>query len=104
MSKQTNNMRVRKKKKDRFGSLLIVFVVFLLCGLVGYNTISLNKKNNELTDKKENLDQQINEQKKVSEELAAKAQYMQTKKYVEDVAKEKLGLVYPDEIIIKPEE
>ena len=47
MSKQTNNMRVRKKKKDRFGSLLIVFVVFLLCGLVGYNTISLNKKNNE---------------------------------------------------------
>ena len=26
---------------------------------------------------------------------------MKTKKYVEDVAKDKLGLVYPDEIIFK---
>ena len=28
---------------------------------------------------------------------------MQTKKYMEDVAKSKLGLVYPDEILIEPE-
>ena len=30
--------------------------------------------------------------------------YMQTKDYIEDEAKNKLGLVYPDEIVIKPKE
>ena len=29
---------------------------------------------------------------------------MKTKQYIEDVAKDKLGLVYPDEIVIKPSE
>ena len=29
---------------------------------------------------------------------------MQTKDYIEDEAKNKLGLVYPDEIVIKPNE
>ena len=30
--------------------------------------------------------------------------YVQTKKYVEEVAKERLGLVYPDEILFKAKE
>jgi cell division protein DivIC len=29
---------------------------------------------------------------------------MKTDEYIEDVAKSKLGLVYPDEIVIKPAE
>ena len=41
-----------------------------------------------------------NEHKKLEE----KEDYMKTKKYVEDVARNQLGLVYPDEIVIRPEE
>ena len=31
-------------------------------------------------------------------------EYTHTKKYIEEVARTKLGLVYPDEIIFKPKE
>ena len=31
-------------------------------------------------------------------------EYMQTDEYVEDVARSQLGLIYPDEIVVKPEE
>ena len=37
------------------------------------------------------------------EEIAEYEKYTQTKKYVEEVAKEKLGLVYEGEIIFKDE-
>ena len=36
-----------------------------------------------------------------AEEISDLEAYTRTKKYVEDVAKEKLGLVYEDEIIFK---
>ena len=39
-----------------------------------------------------------------AEEIAEFEAYTRTKKYVEDVAKEKLGLVYEDEIIFKSKE
>ncbi len=105
MSKRRINNRIRKKgKKDKTAAVLIGFVVMLLFCLVGYNTISLKNKVNEGSEKEEILEKQIGEAEKTSEELETKEQYMQTKKYVEDVAKDKIGLVYPDEIIIKPEE
>ena len=40
---------------------------------------------------------------KVDSELEEYEKYTQTQKYVEDVAKEKLGLVYEDEIVFKEE-
>ena len=44
--------------------------------------------------------------KKVKEQKAIEEQekYMQTKKYVEEVAKDKLGLVYPKEKVFKEKE
>ena len=39
-----------------------------------------------------------------SKELEEKEEYMKTDEYVEDVARSQLGLVYPDEIVIKPKE
>ena len=40
-------------------------------------------------------------EKKRAEDLEEKRVYVQTKQYIEKVAKEKLGLVNPDEIILK---
>ena len=42
------------------------------------------------------------EESKEAEELAQEQIYVQTKEYIEKMAKEKLGLVYPDEILLKP--
>ena len=50
------------------------------------------------------LDMQIEAEKKRTEEIEEFRKYTKTKKYIEDVAREKLGLVYEDEIIIQTDE
>ena len=49
------------------------------------------------------LREQIAEEEKRKEEIAEYEKYTRTKKYVEEVAKDKLGLVNEDEIIFKEE-
>ena len=51
--------------------------------------------------RREKDEERINQLTKEIEELK---KYVQTKKYVEEVAKERLGLVYKDEILFKAEE
>ena len=41
---------------------------------------------------------------KRSEELEDQRAYMQTVRYIEEIARKVLGLVYPDETILRPEE
>ncbi len=47
------------------------------------------------------LKEQIEYEEQRSEDIADFERYTQTRKYIEDTAKEKLGLVYPGEIIFK---
>ena len=49
------------------------------------------------------MENQIAAEEQRTKELEELEKYMQTKKYMEEVAKEKLGLVYPDEILIQPD-
>ena len=50
------------------------------------------------------LQEQIDAENARTEEIEEYRKYTQTKKYVEEVAKDKLGLVNEGEIIYKPEE
>ena len=47
------------------------------------------------------LQAQLDDEQKRTDELNEYKKYIQTKKFVEDVAKDKFGLVYPDEIIFR---
>ena len=48
------------------------------------------------------LETQIKEEKDRTKEIEKYKEYVGTDAYVEDVAKEKFGLVYEDEIVLKP--
>ena len=50
------------------------------------------------------LQEQIDAEEERAEQIEEYRKYTQTKKYVEEVAKDKLGLVNEGEIIYKPEE
>ena len=63
----------RKKRQNRTGMLLVTTVVMMMLIVV------------------------------TVEEIAEYGKYTQTKKYVEELAKDKLGLVYDGEIIFKDE-
>lgn len=49
------------------------------------------------------LEVQLAQEKEEAEQLEERRVYVQTKKYVEEVAKQ-IGFVYPDEIIYKPQD
>ena len=95
----------RRRKRDRQGnhmaSIGIVFVIFSMALVVNARSSSLRAGIWNTRCVRENLRTQVEEEKKRAEDLEEKRVYVQTKQYIEKVAKEKLGLVNPDEIILK---
>ncbi|MBQ7707762.1 MAG: cell division protein FtsL [Lachnospiraceae bacterium] len=99
--------RRRKKstrRQSRVASIFIVAAVLFVCTISAFKVKELRAQGRELAYAESVLEQKIEAAKQENEVLLAQQQYMQTNKYIEDVAKDKLGLVYPDEIVIKPQE
>lgn len=82
----------------------ITFVVFSLAVIVTIKGSSLKEKDLEYQIRQENLSAQVEKELARSKELEEYRIYVQTKQYIEEVAKQKLGLVNPDEILLKPKE
>lgn len=97
-------MNRKKRFRRHLGSLAIVGVVVLLLVFVSIGSLSLRVSNEKKQERIEELEKQIAEEEEKAEELEEYGKYVQTKKYAEEVAKEKLGLVYEDEIIFKAED
>ena len=72
--------------------------------VVGINSISLRQKQAKYIAREQELQQQIDAENARTEELKELETYTKTKKYAEEVAKDKLGLVYDNEIIFKEED
>lgn len=98
--------RTRRKKKDRWSNRLaiigITVVVLSLGVVVNLKSSSMRKKDLEYQAREELLEQQVAQEKNRANELEEYRIYVQTKQYIEEVAKQKLGLVKPDEILLKP--
>ena len=97
-------IRVRKKKQNSLAMLLVLMVIFVMMIVVFINNRNLKQKLAVYQQKEAILNEQIEQEKKRAEEIEEFEKYTKTKKYIEDVAREKLGLVYEDEIIIQTED
>ncbi|MCD8120974.1 MAG: septum formation initiator family protein [Clostridiales bacterium] len=99
-------VRTKRKKKDRWGNRIaiigITLVVASLALVVNVKSTSMMKKDLEYQAREEALEKQLESEEQRAAELEEKRVYVQTKKYIEEVAKEKLGLVNPNEILLKP--
>lgn len=100
-------MAVARRKKTRrrqsgVASLLIMLAVIFMCVFCSVVISKQRTRSRELAETERALQQRIDEANLEAENLVALEQYMHTNQYIEDMAKEKLGLVYPDEIVIKP--
>lgn len=96
--------RKSKKRQNKFGMFLVTTVVAMMLIVVAIKSIELRQKLEVYQEKEAILTEQIEEENKRSEEIAQYEKYTQTKKYIEEVAKDKLGLVYEDEIIFREED
>lgn len=95
--------RRKKKKSSKAGVIAVSLVVMLLFSVLAYKSIELREKNEDYIEREQDLRERLAEQQERESELAEYEKYVQTKKYVEEIAREKLGLVYENEIIFKPE-
>ena len=84
--------------------LLVTMVVLVMMLVVAVNNHDLKQKLAGYQEKERILTEQIEAEKKRTVEIEEFRKYTKTKKYIEDVAREKLGLVYDDEIIIQTDE
>ncbi len=100
----SNSRRRTTKKQSGLSSLFICLAVIVVLGFSAVKVSNLCEKSRELAETEYALEVKIQNAYLERQDLEAQEQYMQTKQYIEDVAKDKLGLVYPDEIVIKPNE
>jgi cell division protein DivIC len=82
---------------------LVALVVFLVMAVVTVKRGELEQKIQEHTAKEEKLLKQLEAEQTRAEEIEEYRKYTQTKKFVEEIAKDKLGLVYEDEILFRAE-
>lgn len=84
--------------------MLTAFMVLSICGIVTYKQQELNIAEAKADVRIEQLNKQVTAQEKRAEDIKEKEAYVQTKKFIEEMAREKFGLVYKNEIIFKSEE
>ena len=89
----------RKKNQNKLSMFLVTVVVLMIMLVVAIGRVELQQKLDEAQAQEEALLEQIAEEDKRAEEIEEYRVYTQTKKFVEEVAKEKLGLVYAGEIV-----
>lgn len=101
--KQKSRSRRQRKRVQRHkrSVLAISGVILLLVVMVSVNGMSLRAKEKEYTVQETELKEQIQAEKDRAAEIDELEDYVGTDEYVEDVAREKLGLVHEGEIIFK---
>ena len=88
--------------ENRMAIIGITMVVISLAVAVNAKGASLKQADLDYRQKEADLARQVQDEENRTRELEEYKIYVQTKQYAEEVAKEKLGLVNPDEILLKP--
>lgn len=94
----------KKKKLSPYTVLGIIILCVVLCGTVTYKRIVLERQSRENEAKIEQLQEEQEAQEKRTEELKEFKKYVETDEYVEEIARDKLGLVHEGEIVFEPED
>lgn len=94
----------RRNTHNRMSMALIAVAVIVMTIIVGYSVYNMKIELNENKEKIESLNKDIAKEEKRKEEIEEYKEYTETDEFVEDTAREKLGLVYEDEVVFIKEE
>ena len=101
--KQKSRRRRQKKRIQRHkrSVLAVSTVILLLIVVVSASSMTLRARDKSYQAQERKLKEQIKEETARKAEIKDLEKYVGTDEYVEDVAKDKLGLVHENEIIFK---
>ena len=120
MAKENVNRKNVTRKSKRYGRHVVVMrhgrishnytwlagfaaiaLLAIICLVVARSSGRLEDKNAAYDKQITQLSAQIDEQNERKEELQTRSIYVTTKQFIEEFAREKLGLVYKDELIFR---
>lgn len=103
--KRARNSRGRGTKRTHTISMIVVTgVVAMMLLVVGVGAAGLKEKKELLQAESQALEEQIAKEESRTLDIEEYGKEVQTMKYYEQVAKEKLGLVHEDEILFKKQD
>lgn len=91
----------KKKRNNRTGMACVGLVVLAVFAVLMIKSFDLRKKVAEYETTQTKLEEQIAKEEARTKELIEYEKFTKTDRYVEEIAKEKLGLVHEGEIIFK---
>lgn len=94
-------MQRPRKRRAVNGRISFVIVVLFLVVAMSVAMILLIRKDLNLKEVEAKKRAELQEQQEIAQELSDKERYTQTSEYVENTAKNKLGLVREDETIFR---
>ena len=90
------------KKYSKRGISIIVVIVLLIVGLIAVRTNSLRHQKDEKESELATLQQKIVEAREETDSINKQIVYQQTDEFLAERAREDLGLVDQDDIILEP--
>ena len=90
-----------QKKNKQAGRVSIAYIVVFLLIVMLFQIFRLRQKDQEYIAREAELTLQMEEETERESRISDYEEYIGSKKYIEDTAKSKLGLVYENEIIFK---
>lgn len=91
----------RNSKTNKTAMRCVTVVVLLLLVVMSINIVRLYQRDEEYAQKEQNLTVQYEEETKREKDLLDFEAFTKTLDYVEEVAREKLGMVFENEIVFK---
>ena len=93
--------KVHKKRRRRTSLYLVAILAAIFVATMVVQGVSLSADCDKLSAEQTELEAKKKQLEEEREEIQSKSEYMKTDAYIEDVAREKFGLAYDDEIIFK---
>lgn len=93
--------RRRRRRKSRTGTGFILCLVLAIFGTVSFARAKLDNRRADLLVRQAEVEQQLADEKERASQIEDLGAYVQTKKFIEETAREKLGLVYEDDVLFQ---
>ena len=89
------------KYHNKTSIYIVLFTMIIFAAVLFVNCNSLDEKRQKLQTEEAQYQELLEKEKQETLDLQELEKSTQTKKYYEQIAKERLGMVYEDEIIFK---
>ncbi len=94
-----------KRRSGNLGSSIgiigIILIIAMIVGFIYNDELTMRKQERTYIEREASLNKQIEEEEQRTKTLNERKKYVTTDQYTEEVARNELGLLNPDEVLIK---